>query len=96
MTLPIQQLGLKAWYRVVHSTVHARVLGIPDWLVVNFWFLVTDWPLLWILQTGIPALLANIEKGCREYEEYIKLDREGAQLPIKSPQDFCDATIAGH
>jgi len=48
------------------------------------------------LQTGIPALLANIEKGCREYEEYLKLDSEESQLPIKSPQDFCDATIAGH
>jgi len=53
--------------------------------------------LLWrILQTGIPGILANIEKGCREYDEYIRLGGKESQLPIRSPQDFCDATIASH
>jgi len=47
------------------------------------------------LQTGIPGLLANIEKGCREYEEYMKLDEQDrSKAPVRSPEEFCAASIA--
>jgi len=47
------------------------------------------------LQTGIPNQLASIEKGCREYEEYMELERRNeSQLPIRGPHSFC--VIASH
>lgn len=48
--------------------------------------LIPSWIINWAAKTGIPALLSNIEKGCREYDEYMKLDRVESQSFIKSPQ----------
>jgi hypothetical protein len=44
-----------------------------------------------VLQTGVPALLAATEKGCREYTDYLKQKKPAETGKMKkSPSSLVD------
>lgn len=46
--------------------------------------LIPSWVINWAAKTGLPAFLANMQKACREYPQYLKNKSSQRQAPEKS------------